>query len=148
MCLIDSCFSTSTEYSFLYFLLSAIDGGGVSRQLMSNVFSDLGRVKVTLRTIHHHDRIEIPLFDGEFSVCMPATADEMKRNLRRILGSTNEGGFQADEGRFQAVLQAVLDMVVKKASKLYEAIGRLFLQALSQDIPIPLQCMHPFLIQG
>ena len=68
---------------------------------------------------------------------MPTTADEMKRNLRRILGSTNEG-----------VFQAVLDMVVKKASKLYEAIGRLFLQALSQDIPIPLQCMHPFLIQG
>jgi len=79
---------------------------------------------------------------------MPTTADEMKRNLRDILGSTNEGGFQADEGRFQAVLQAVLDMVVKKASILYEAIGRLFLHALSQDIPIPLQCMHPFLIQG
>ena len=117
--------------------LTAIDGGGLSRQLMSNVFSDLGRVKVTLRTIHHHDRIEIPLFDGEFSVCMPTTADEMKRNLRRILGSTNEG-----------VFQAVLDMVVEKASILYEAIGRLFLHALSQDIPIPLQCMHPFLIQG
>ena len=145
MCLIDSCFSTSAEYSFLYFLLSAIDGGGVSRQLMLNVFSDRGGVKVTYWTVHHHRRIEIPLFDGEFCVCMPTTAYEMKRNLRDIL---NEGGFQADEGRFQAVLQAVLDMVVKKASKLYEAIGRLFLHALSQDIPIPLQCMHPFLIQG
>ena len=109
----------------------------MSRQLMSNVFSDLGRVKVTYWTVHHHRRIEIPLFDGDFSVCMPTTANEMKRNLRGILGSTNEVGFQA-----------VLDMVVKKASILYEAIGRLFLHALSQDIPIPLQCMHPFLIQG
>jgi len=133
--------------------LTAVDAGGLSKQLLSNVCSTIRNlsIKVNIRDL----TLECPLFDNELqsSFAVPIREDTMENKVKDILREYNE----AREDRGLVLLtqremgewsEEALNAVKEKANFYFEAIGRIFLHCVVQGFAIPLNCIHPFVIQG
>ena len=131
----------------------AVDDGGLSKQLLSNVCSTIQNlsIKVNIRGL----TFECPLFDNELqsSFAVPITEDKTKGKVSEILRKHNK----AREDRGLVLLtqremgewsEEALNAVKEKANFYFEAIGRIFLHCVVQGFAIPLNCIHPFVIQG
>ena len=108
-------------------------------------------IKVNIRGL----TFECPLFDNEVqsSFAVPIREDTMENKVKDILREYNE----AREDRGLVLLtqremgewsEEALNAVKEKANFYFEAIGRIFLHCVVQGFAIPLNCIHPFVIQG
>ena len=141
------------EHLPFYFAIIAVDSGGLSRQLLSNVCGTIAYVsiKANIRGL----TFECPLFDDELqsSFAVPVTEFKMAGKVREILRMYNKAREDRElvpltQHEVDEWFEEALNAMKEKADLYYEAIGRIFLHCVVQGFAIPLNCIHPFVIQG
>ena len=130
-----------------------MDAGGLSNQLLSNVCSTIPYVfiKVNIGGL----TFESPLFDDELqsSFAVPISEFKMASKVKEIVQKYNEDRKLSQlvlltQNEMDEWIEEALNALKEKTNLYYEALGRIFLHCVVQGFAIPLNCIHPFVIQG